>query len=65
MLDAPALRIDVEELAPVAVLFSVCAGLMVPWLSCLDPILNRMLANYNTSMPAMLRVYFILHCLSD
>ena len=65
MLNAPALRVDVEELTPIAIFFTVCTGLMMSRLSCLDPILNRVLANYDTSMPAMLRVYFILHRLGD
>ena len=65
MLNAPALRVDVEELMPIAIFFTVCTGLMMSRLSCLDPILNRVLANYDTSMPAMLRVYFILYRLGD
>ena len=41
------------------------ALMVVVRLSTVDPILNRVLANHDASVPSVLRVYFILDSLGD
>jgi len=62
MLYTSSLGVDVEQLTSISVFFVVAGAF---WLSRFKPVLDGMLPNNDTAVPAMLRVKLVLDRLSD
>ena len=60
MLYTSAFRVDINLTAAMRILLP---STLMTGLACLNPVLNRMLADDHAPMPPVLRIHLVLHCL--